>query len=72
VKPLRIDKDIPIGGIQRKKYPLGELEIGDSFFVPGKIVAQITGVFHRYPGRKFSGRTVFESGVKGARIWRVA
>lgn len=55
-------------------YPFARLEVGDSFFIPGKIAAKAS-VFCVYHGKKlgrvFRGRTVTEGDVSGCRIWRV-
>jgi hypothetical protein len=52
-------------------YPFAEMEVGDSFFVPGKKSSQL-GNFCSYQrlktGRKFTVRQV----DGGCRIWRTA
>lgn len=67
---IKIDKDIPIPvGPMGSKYPLGKLEVGDSFFIEGQ--KTLSGVFGQHKPKKFSVRTVTENGVKGVRVWRV-
>jgi hypothetical protein len=69
---LKIEIGVPMPG--RQKYPLEDIKIGQSFFVPNqtakKISPPIYGWGHRN-ARKFTLRTVTESGVKGVRVWRV-
>ena len=71
----KIDKDIPIpsGYI---KFPFGEMEVGDSFFVPlgnrevssiqASVMASAAG---RFPERKFLTRSLKDE--KGVRVWRI-
>lgn len=68
---FKIEKNVPIPADRRKKskYPWKEMEIGDSFFVPGKGTHEfraVPGAQKRY-GMKFTMRAV-EGGV---RVWRV-
>ena len=74
----KIEADIPIpvavkkGGAGRKpKYPFAELQVGESFLVPGKTTdkfgATVT-LARKRTGRNFTTRNV-EGGV---RIWRTA
>lgn len=69
---FKIEKNIPLakkGGAARA-YPLDQMEVGDSFFVPGGKSGNVTPSAH-YRGIKIKTRTVTESGVKGLRVWRV-
>lgn len=79
----KIDKGIPIpgwgGGRRGFKYPFHKMEIGDSAFFPGEHangrVKNAADAWAKSPngnGRKYSARSVTESGVTGVRIWRVA
>ena len=54
------------------KYPLRDMPVGASFFVPGGTHAKLNGAFapHRRAGKAFLTRTVTENGVKGIRVWR--
>ena len=76
---IKIDKGKPIAAHPKKakvsKYPWPDMEVGDSFFLPGMNVAAFSGSAHtagRRTGKKFSLRTLTEDGVKGVRCWRVA
>mgnify|MGYP007088038871 CR=1 FL=1 len=71
-----IEKGVPLVAGTRghgapPKYPFAQMEVGDSFFVPGKKTTDIGGAI-TYPAKKlgwtFRSRTV-EGGV---RIWRTA
>ncbi|MCK9506690.1 MAG: hypothetical protein M0Q95_21240 [Porticoccaceae bacterium] len=76
---MKIEKNIPIPAIEKKimrKYPFGEMDVGDSFFVHGEkgddraaIAARkyahdqkVKGIHRRYVSRAMPG---------GFRIWRV-
>jgi len=68
-----IEKNVPLQGTKRgapPKYPFGEMEVGDSFFVPGKtpksIGASMANWARRY-GVRFAARSV----DGGVRVWRV-
>ncbi len=74
-----IEKGIPV--VSRYKYPLNEMEVGDSFFVPCpdrvekcRVQSIIGGTARqsRRPDHKFTTRTVLVGGVYGLRIWRIA
>ena len=74
---FKVEKGVPIPVARRgteKKYPFSDLEIGDSFFVSGKLVVtfsgQVSTAAKRMPGRRFTARTVTENGIKGVRVWR--
>lgn len=74
---IAVDKGLPIpaprGGGARK-YPFRELEVGDSFFIPGKTRQQLKASISNASCdcRRFVTRGVVEHGVKGLRVWRVA
>lgn len=69
---LKIDKNVPLPPIQTIKYPFPFMEVGDSFFAPGKDSSFFGTYVTKYPGRKFTTRVVTEKLVKGVRIWRTA
>lgn len=68
---IKIDTDIPIPKLSRqKKYPFEQLEIGQSFFVPGGnllAISQSRRLAEFRTGWKFATRTV-EGGI---RVWRI-
>jgi len=53
------------------KYPMNDLEIGQSFFVPNKTCMSFAGYRPRYKPKKFTVRSVIENGTKGIRVWRI-
>lgn len=71
-----IEKGVPIppsatGPKSGSKYPYREMEVGDSFFVPGGKRSTVSGVLqsrHARPHGKFTLRTV----DGGVRVWRIA
>ncbi len=80
VQEIKIEKNVPfpvpVKGAPNKKYPLGEMEVGDSFFAPDVRSSTISGAFAHYEalGLKFSCRTIKDnSGLPlGVRVWRIA
>lgn len=72
---IKIDKDIPpppLGRAPATRYPFADLEVGDSFFIPGATPQSISGstswARNKLTPRKFTVRTV----EGGTRVWRVA
>ena len=60
-----------------RKYPLREMLIGDSFFVPASTLKSPSSAYAslgshaRQAGIKVSIRRLTEDGVDGFRVWRV-
>ena len=74
--PVDLDVDIPIPKhVAHARYPWRQMEIGNSFFVPGKTVKSIVGPMtfaRRTLGHKYATRPWRQpSGVEGVRVWRV-
>lgn len=82
---IQIDKGIPIpllsrGGGRPWRWPFREMEIGDSFSTQFKDGETSTKALRRVDylyagkrlGRKYTGRTLEENGVRVVRVWRVA
>jgi hypothetical protein len=77
---IQIDKGVPVPEPKgpRARYPLKYMEVGDSFFVPDT-AAKINPVRRAaswatktYAPKRFTARTVTESGIRGVRVWRFA
>jgi len=78
---FKIEKGIPIPKkIKGTKYPWGQMEVGDSFFVVGtkKTLSTILkNASNQYSLRHHNGiwqyevRKVIEHGVPGVRVWRI-
>lgn len=72
---FKIEKNIQIPPLRgaSKKYPLSEMEIGDSFLVPcdkedaDAVRNRVTQNFYSIRPKRFTGRVV-EGGV---RVWRI-
>ena len=76
VAVIAIDKGVPLPEAQRGarfRYPFKALEVGDSFFVPGRTRQSLkASISHASCGcRRFATRGVVEHGVKGLRVWRI-
>ena len=68
---IEIEKGVPPPPTHKgKKYPFGDMDVGDSFLVPGAKVTTLSVAKRDYErgGRKFICRTVDD----GVRVWRVA
>ncbi len=71
--------DIPAPPVRRRgrpqKYPWAELQVGGTFFAPGKTNNQIAACARhrtRRLGHQFTTEVRTEQGVKGTRVWRIA
>ena len=66
---IKIESGIPAPTGGRFKYPWAEMNVGDSFFVPGKNIGNIP-ITHATlkTGFKFVRSTV----DGGVRVWRIA
>lgn len=77
ISQYAIDSSVPIpdmhGGRGILKYPFPLMQVGDSFFVPGRNSQGVKGTINYWnrAGRKFTTRTRTENGVYGVRVWRV-
>lgn len=72
----RIDHGIPVprpgsGKGRIVKYPLAELEVGDSFFIPEGKSGYVLGSARSHRPKTFTTRKVTENDVVGIRCWRV-
>jgi hypothetical protein len=66
---IGIESNIPLPPAS-KKYPFGQMKVGDSFFVPDTTPALVSGsrsYWTRKTGAKYAARTV----DGGVRFWRV-
>lgn len=67
----KIDKGIPIQKFNSlTKYPWAEMEVGDSFFVPGTRVTRLNGS-KAYWERKLSTKYITRTKEGGVRVWRI-
>lgn len=74
---FKIEKDVPPPPTPTGEliYPFAEMEVGDSFFAPGKkqkAVSQSARKYGKRTGTRFSSRTTVEDGVQGVRVWRIS
>ena len=54
-----------------RKYPLRQMEIGDSFFIPSLYPAGLYSCIRIFKDRLYVSRRVTEDGVHGLRVWRL-
>ena len=74
---VKIDDDVPMpphGGGRGDKWPYRKVNVGESWFMPGKgvnvVSSQVSG-WKLKTGFRYASRTVTENGVKGVRVWRI-
>ena len=66
----KIEKNIPIGQLERGKYPFKMMAVGNSFKFPRESAQRVSvsaSIYARKNGAKFTQRT----GEKFGRIWRI-
>jgi hypothetical protein len=73
---FKIDRGMPApppNRGRRNKYPTDELDVGDSFFVPGKVHSQLSGVKAnaKRKGINLVLRRDKVDGIVGVRVFRV-
>ena len=70
VSKFKIDKDVPLPD-DRPKYPLGEMEIGDSFLVENEPdPRKLRGAVYQYGRRNGREYAVNKVGEEAYRVWR--
>jgi hypothetical protein len=67
--PFPVEKGVPIP-LGRDKYPWERLDVGDSFFVPGKTLRSLA-TQTSYAGKRFGRRFRIRLVDGGVRIWRI-
>jgi len=74
---IKIEKNVPIpkkkGSGRKAKYPFGEMDVGDSFFVDNilpRTLYQSAKSWNRRSGNDVRWK-VYKEGEFGARIWRI-
>jgi hypothetical protein len=76
ISPYRIDKNIPLPeNIKSSVYPWEEMEVGDSFFVPGGKISTISVAANyrgKTTGEKYVCRYVSNGTDSGVRVWRLS
>ena len=64
----KIDKNVAIPILRRNKYPLGKMEIGDSFFATNSSIRSTVCVYAlRHPPCKYK----VDKEKDGYRVWRI-
>lgn len=66
----KIEKGVPMSN--RRKYPLLEMEIGDSFHIPGIKTTKYPSGAIGYARIKLGYKFVSRKERDGIRIWRIA
>ena len=54
-----------------RKYPLREMQVGDSFFIPSLNPGGLYSCIRVFKDRLYVSRRVTEDGVRGLRVWRL-
>lgn len=69
-----IEKNVPLvgnGAGRRTKYPLREMEVGDSFKIEANRRGCVYDAAHKLKPKEFATRVYIEDGKKICRVWRV-
>jgi hypothetical protein len=73
---FQIRQDVPLPEGARNRYPFGQLQVGDSFFVPDRTATSLRASAATYrkknEGWNFTVRDAEVDGTTGALIWRTA
>lgn len=54
------------------KYPLANMEVGDTVFIAGVTQKTLNKSRSTYAPKKFRMITMMRGGVEGTRVWRIA
>jgi hypothetical protein len=65
-------RPIPRGPGRPAKYPWKHIEVGESFFVPGRTAHDMHSCAHYQKPLKFRCRTITRKDVVGVKVTRVA
>lgn len=73
---FEIQKGVPIPPRKRKngvdsKYPFAAMDVGDSFFVPGRKPEAFRVSAQRFRPARFRPLASVEDGITGVRVWRI-
>jgi len=70
----KLDDNVPLPEANtQSSYPFAEMQVGQSFFAPGKTTDQLSnaaGHWRKKKGMKFTIRKTVENDIAGARCWR--
>lgn len=67
---IKVDKNIPIPTSKYTKYPYGEMEVGDSFFV--KIEREKIYSSSSQYGKRHNAKFSVRKEADGYRVWRIS
>lgn len=68
---FKIEKGIPAPA-KRGKYPFAEMEVGDSFLVPGAATSAEISSAVSYRKNRYQEQYICRSVDGGLRVWRIA
>ncbi len=70
---FNIDKDVPlpVPAGRTAKYPWAQMQVGDSFFIPGMTMKNFGGTAYT-AGKKLGHKYVVRAQDDGLRVWRTA
>jgi hypothetical protein len=66
---VEINKDVPLP-VDKRRYPYGVMEIGDSFFVDGGKLQLVCNNNYR-SGKRLNRKFIARREQEGVRVWRV-
>lgn len=66
----QVEKGVPLPSAS--KYPLREMEVGDSFSAPWQERHRIAVTGNKLKPKRFATRVLVENGERVCRVWRIA
>ena len=65
-----LSKDVPLPP-PRRRYPYGEMEVGESFLVGGGVLQVVCNANYR-AGKRLGRKFIARKEAGGVRVWRIA
>lgn len=67
---VEISKDVPLPP-PRRRYPYGEMEVGESFLVGGGVLQVVCNANYR-AGKRLGRKFIARKEAGGVRVWRIS
>ncbi len=72
MKTYKIEKEVALPPMwDRSTYPFEEMEIGDSFFVPGRENCERVRAMASYKNKSHMKKFIIRTFSDGIRVWRI-
>lgn len=67
---VEVSRDVPLPP-PRRRYPYGEMEVGESFLIPGGTLQVVCNANYR-AGKRLSRKFIARREEGGVRVWRTS